>query len=281
MAKENLKLINDLQKLVKEGETKLDDDFVSKYKIDKLKNLKFRNLEIDENFWGNYVVKIIDEDRDLDGNEISENKQLLKKLKSLSDNDVDEIELDVLVKMNILTPATRIRVGNFSLKSKESILDWNISDDCYKISIFDEEKNIDNLWTDEAITKNRILDVLHDFEFNDEIYKKNSETKLNSLLEKHFKTYFENIKKSSTSNKGLIDLVIGENNDFGIEMKLARELKKTDQCDRAVGQFNRYSEEFEDEFLIVVFGTLEEKNEKYVKVLRNTTGKAKYYYKET
>ena len=281
MAKENIKLIKELQELLKNGKTKLDDDFVAKYKIDELKNLVFRNIELEENFWGRYVITIIDEENDLDGNDFSENKELVKKLKTLWNNDIYEIEFDFFTKLNIVTPATRLKVGNFLLKAKESLLDWNISDNCYNISIYDDEKNVDDLWTDEAITKDRIIDVLHNFEFNDVIYNKNSETKLNTLLEKYFKKFFENVKKSSNSNKGLIDLVIGENNDFGIEMKLARELKKPDQCDRAVGQFSRYTEEFEDDFLIVVFGTIEEKNEKYVKVLHKKAGKSRYYYKET
>ena len=281
MAKENIKLINDLQKLYKKGEFKLKSDFIKKYKIENLKNLIFRNLKISKSLFGSFSIVIINELDDLNGVKISKNSKLNKRLRELWNSEITEINFSELSKLDISTPAQKIEIGNFHLQLRDPIREWHLNSECYKIKILDSKKNSDNLMKDSNITKEKIISILNDFTFNLNIYTKNNEVKINNLLEKHFRKYFLNVRRSSLSNKGLIDLVIGEDNNFGIEIKLARELLKSNQCDRAIGQHIRYSEEFNDNFLIIIFGTLDEKSEKYVQYFFKKVGKPNYYYKET
>ena len=131
------------------------------------------------------------------------------------------------------------------------------------------------------INTERILDVLKDFTINSKDLSKISELDLNKLLENHFKKYFENIKKGGTSDKGLIDLIVGDLK-YGIELKLARELKKTTQADRALGQIDRYMEKFGANFMVVIAGNDDDKKEKSVQDLikKIRSGKGTYYYLE-
>jgi hypothetical protein len=104
---------------------------------------------------------------------------------------------------------------------------------------------------------------------------------LNKLLEDHFKKYFESVRKGDTTNQGLIDLNIG-NKKFVIELKLARELKKSHQSDRAIGQIERYMKEFTNNFMFVVAGNHEDKQEKYCQILKKKLDECGgfYYYIE-
>jgi len=66
--------------------------------------------------------------------------------------------------------------------------------------------------------------LLQKFDISNSDLEKLSEVKFNALLEKHFKEYIENVRKSDITNQGFIDLNIA--NRILIEIKLSRELKK-------------------------------------------------------
>ena len=104
---------------------------------------------------------------------------------------------------------------------------------------------------------------------------------MNKELEDHFRKYFENVKKGGRSLKGDIDLLLGSNYEYGIELKLAKKLLKSSDCDRAVGQIENYTKDFnKSNFMLIIAGDSEYEYEKNIK---RVSAKAKecncdYYY---
>jgi len=277
-SKENLSAINFLQEQIKKERNLVLSEYLSKVNIDtSILSQRFRNIELRKDFFGNWTISVIDEYADLDGNPISKNKKLVSRLKALWENNQKEIKFKELIDMNIFTPAKELKVQNFKLTNYSLLVNTGY----YNLSLIDKNKNIDGLWLDNMINTERILEVLKDFNIKSKELVKISELDLNKLLENHFKMYFENVKKGGTSDKGLIDLIIGDL-IYGIELKLARELKKTSQADRALGQIDRYIEKFGSNFMVVISGTEDDKKEKSVqdliKKIRNSKGN--YYYLE-
>jgi hypothetical protein len=276
--KENLTAIKFFQDKIKKEENSIPTKELDKLKVDTSQSSQhFRNILLKKDFFGDWLIKVANENLDLDGTPIIDNKKLISRLKALWENDKKEMKFSELKDMNICTPATTLKIHNFKLINN-SIL---FSSGYYDITLIDKNKNIDGLWLDKMINTERILDVLKDYTIKSKDLSKISELDLNKLLESHFKKYFENIKKGGTSDKGLIDLIIGDL-VYGIELKLARELKKTTQADRAIGQIDRYMEKFGANFMVVIAGNEDDKKEKCVqeliKKIRNSKGT--YYYLE-
>jgi hypothetical protein len=276
--KENLIAIKYFQDKYKKSETTILEKEIAKVGVDaSISNQEFRNILLKKDFFGSWVLKLIDSSQDLDGKPISENKKLITRLKALWENNKKEIKFSELRDMNIDTPLTTLKIQNFKL-SNNSLL---ISTGYYDITLVDKSKNIDGLWVDSMINTERILDVLKDFNIEAKDLSKISELDLNKLLETHFKKYFENVKKGGTSDKGLIDLILGDL-IYGIELKLARELKKTTQADRALGQIDRYMEKFNSKFMVIIAGDEDDKKQKSVQDLikKIRSSKGTYYYLE-
>ena len=271
---DNKKIIEKIQLLFKQKKNNLSKNGLKEIGIDPVENqYKVSNLIIEQAFWSDYKITVIDKFRDLDGNLISENIKLLSKIKSLWDVGKKEIKFDDLIALNILTPATELCIGNFRLNT--------ISDTAFGIKLFDKNKSIDSKWIDAVVDSDKVISVLQKFEIKEKELNELSEVKLNKLLEDHFKKYFENVRKGDTTNQGIVDLNIG-NNKFVIELKLARELKKSHQSDRACGQIERYMKEFNTNFMVVVVGNLEDKQEKHGQTLKKKVKDCKgfYYYIE-
>jgi hypothetical protein len=276
--KENLIAIKLLHDRIKNGKDSVSTNELEKAKVDiSLSTQTFRNVLLKKDFFGDWVIRVNNDSLDLNGNPISENKKLISRLKALWENDQKKIKVKELNALNIYSPANTIDIQNFRLTDNSMLVKY----DFYDISLIDKNKNIDGLWIDKMIGTERILDVLNDFSIKSTQIKTISELDLNKLLENHFKKYFENVKKGGTSDKGLIDLIIGDM-IYGIELKLGRELRKTTQADRAIGQIDRYMEKFGANFMVVIAGTQDDKNEKSVqnliKKIRNSKGT--YYYLE-
>ncbi|MFH2140877.1 MAG: hypothetical protein ABIJ97_00540, partial [Bacteroidota bacterium] len=180
------------------------------------------------------------------------------------------------LKYNFIPTLTDFTIENMRLNCEAEyafgIFEYN--NNYYDINIADETKNIDGLYVDSSIDIDLILKVLHDYKYPVKNADKISELELNKQLENHLKKYFVNVKKSGTSNKGLIDLIIGSDLNFGIELKLSKELKKSNQSDRAVGQVERYMEIFKNNFIVIIAGKKEDKQEKYVQdLIKNVKSK--------
>lgn len=262
ISKENIKTVRALQELVRNG-TKIDEKTLTGIGIDTTNKLQdYRNIRVTSDFWNGVKVTVIDDTKDLDGIPIRENKKLILRVKNLYENGIDRILFSELQNLNIWTPAKEIILGNIRLKNYSDGLFFSY--DYYKIEIIDSNKSIDGLWLDRAISRGKILDVLHDFNLSEREFAKMKELDLNKALEHHFKKYFETVKKGRTSKQGLIDLVVGANHDYGIELKIAKELQKAANRQKAIGQIEEYTREFKDNFLLIIAGRSNEKNDKAV-----------------
>lgn len=279
LSEEIIKITKDLQSLIKLGK-KLNEQSLKNIGIDiSIKSQDFNNLRISNDFWNGLKVSVINETNDLDNNPIANNKKLISRVKNLLENDKRTINFSDLIDLNIWTPAKQIRLGNIQLKKNEDIFSTN---DFYEISLINDKKNIDGLWIDSAINSDRILDALHKFDLLEGQLKKMKELDLNKELELHLKKHFETIKKGGTSNQGLIDLIIGSNHNYGIEIKLAKELGKASASQKAIGQIELYTRQFNGNFMVIIAGLSSEKNEKSVlEVIRKAKDcKSLFYFLE-
>ena len=122
---------------------------------------------------------------------------------------------------------------------------------------------------------------MNSFKIQKDVFDNLSEVQLNKELEDHFRKYFENVKKGGRSLKGDIDLLLGSNYEYGIELKLAKKLLQSSSCDRAVGQIENYTKDFnKSNFMLIIAGDSEYEYEKNIK---RVSAKAKecncdYYY---
>jgi len=120
--KENLKLLKELQELVKTGK-KPDEKALKSIGIDPtLKSQEFRNIKITNDFWNGLNVSVIDHKKDLDGNQIAENKKLILRIKNLYENENKKIKITDLTDLNIWTSSKAIEIGNFRLINNSDIL---------------------------------------------------------------------------------------------------------------------------------------------------------------
>jgi hypothetical protein len=241
---------------------------VSEIKFADLKQLGFDtsinkhvigNIKLErDSLFNTYHLSIVDQNQDLDGNPICENSKLMRKILLHWEDGRREIEFSELIDLNIFTPATEIKIGNILLSNYFGI------DSTYDITLIDKEKNIDNKWIDSAVTMRRVIDVLMKFPMD---YSKLqlSELSLNKELENFFKKYFVSIKKSDPSNKGLIDLTIGnDKTKIAIELKLARKIKLAAESQKCRGQIEDYKKQFGSNLILVITGEREDRQEKYL-----------------
>lgn len=274
--KENLKLIKALQSAV--FNSKIDEKVLTSIGIDlKIKQQEFRNIKITYDGWNGLNVSVIDNQKDLDGLPINENKKLITRVKNLLENGTKKINISDLNELNIWKPSKEITIGNIKLKNNSDFL---FTYDYYDIKLIDENKNIDGLWLDNKINTNTILDVLKHYHISGKKLANMSELDLNKELENLFKLHFETVKKGGRSNQGDIDLIIGSHHNYGIELKLARELLKASNFQKAIGQIEMYTRQFKGNFMLIVAGKTTEKNDKAIsEVVRKAKDcNCTYYY---
>ncbi|HEV8283266.1 MAG TPA: hypothetical protein VGQ09_03090 [Chitinophagaceae bacterium] len=279
---ENDKLIKDLHALLLSGK-EVNKNALKNIGIETtLKTQQFRNVKITNDFLNGLTVSVLDNQKDLDGNLISENKKLISRVKNLFENGTKKINTSELTELNIWDPAKEIILGNLMLSSPDFLDSLFSSSNYYNIQLIDENKNIDGLWIDSVITKDKILEVLHKFDLTIKQLSQMKEMDINKELELHFKKYFETVKKGGRSNQGDIDLILGSKHNYGIELKLAKELSKASASQKAIGQIELYTRQFKGNFMLIVIGLSTEKNEKSVaEVVRKAKDcKCTYYYLE-
>lgn len=274
--KENVKVIKALQSALLKS--KIDEKLLTSIGIDpKIKEQVFRNVKITYGSWDGLNVSVIDNQKDLDGLPINENKKLITRVKNLLENGAKKINISDLNELNIWKPAKEITIGNIKLKNNSDFL---FTYDYYDIKLIDENKNIDGLWLDNKINTNTILDVMKHYHITSRKLSNMSELDLNKELENLFKQHFETVKKGGRSNQGDIDLIIGSNHNYGIELKLARELLKASNFQKAIGQIEMYTRQFKGNFMLIVAGKTSEKNDKSISevVKKAKDCNCTYYY---
>lgn len=150
--------------------------------------------------------------------------------------------------------------------------------------MINKEKNIDNKWLDSAVTRTRVMDTIINFRYDQKMLEL-AEVPLNKELEIFFKKHFESVKKSDTSDKGLIDLTIGnEKSKIAIELKLARKIKLADASQKCRGQIEDYKKQFGSNLILVIAGIKAEKQEKYLQECikkAESLGIKSFYMEET
>jgi hypothetical protein len=245
---------------------------------------KFGNVEISNSFFGGLEIEIIDSKKDLDGNPLSNNKELLQKIKNTLNNGSHQINQEELKEYGVFEIDDELIIGNVKLydeKITNFITSLISSTKTYTIELIDEDRNAGGLWKDDLINKKNVLKVLHSFKIEKSEFDELTEVQLNKRLEQHFRDYFENVKKGGRSLKGDIDLLLGSNYEYGIELKLAKQLLSSSSCDRAVGQIENYTKDFnKSNFMLVIAGDSEYEYEKNIKrvIAKAKDCKCDFYY---
>lgn len=260
MTKENIAAAKYLQQLLTQGNKSYSKSDIEKGGLDSsLKRFEIGNIKIEkDSLFGLYSISVIDNKNDIYGNPISENSDFIHKVRSLWDVGKKEIPFSDVFKFDIFTTASEIRIGNILLSN---YLGFSKS---YEISLIDKERNIDNKWLDNAVNMNRVMDALLKFHYDEKLLAL-AEVPLNKEIEKYFKEHFESVKKSDTSNRGLIDLTIGnEKSKIAIELKLSRKLKLANESQKCRGQIEDYKKQFGSNLILVIAGEKTDRQEKYL-----------------
>jgi hypothetical protein len=261
MTKIETKIFEKLKDLIFSNQ-KIDDEILKKIGVDPTKKIQeFKNIRITNDFWSGLNIQLIDELKDVNGDLIEENKKLVSRVKNLYANGIFKIANTDLAELGLWNPSKIIHLGNLRLKNQSDFL---FNYDYYDIDLVDKNKNVDGLWNDNVITTDRILSALSSFNISQEDLDNMKETSLTSQLEKHLKGFFTTVKKESSSNQGRIDLILGSNQNYGIEVKLAREISKAANCQKAIGQIELYSKQFNGNLMVLIAGKKIEKNDKNV-----------------
>ncbi len=260
MTKENMKDAKYLQQLLierKRDYTKLD---MEKGGLDtSLKKFELGNFRVEKDgLFGLYTISVVDKQKDIYGNPISQNTEFIYRVRSLWEAGKKEIPFSEVFSFDIITPASEIKFGNIQLSNYLGLTK------SYDISLIDKEKNIDNKWLDNSVNINRVMDALLNFHYDENLLAL-AEVPLNKEIEKYFKEHFESVKKSDTSNKGLIDLTIGnEKSKIAIELKLSRKIKLASESQKCRGQIEDYKKQFGSNLILVIAGEKSDRQEKYL-----------------
>lgn len=260
MTKENMKEAKYLQQLLIERKKDYTKSDIEKGGLDtSLKKFELGNFRVEkDSFFGLYTISVIDKQKDIYGNPISQKSEFIHRVRSLWETGKKEIPFSEVFSFDIITPASEIRIGNILLSNYLGLTK------SYDISLIDKEKNIDNKWLNNAVTINRVMDALLNFHYDENLLAL-AEVPLNKEIEKYFKEHFESVKKSDTSNKGLIDLTIGnEKSKIAIELKLSRKIKLASESQKCRGQIEDYKKQFGSNLILVIAGEKTDRQEKYL-----------------
>jgi hypothetical protein len=259
-ANENVKGIKAIQERLIQGKKEIKKSDLEGLGFD-TSNRKFeiRNIKVEKDLlFDTFYFSVSDKQKDLNGNPIGQNTKLLHRIHTLYEAGKREFPFSELHALNILPLPSEIKIGNILLSNYLGI------DKSYDITLIDKEKNIDNKWLDSSVTMTRVLDTLMNFQYDKKMLEL-AEVPLNKELENYFKEHFESVKKSDTSNKGLIDLTIGnEKNKIAIELKLSRKLKQANDSQKCRGQIEDYHKQFGENLILIVAGLKSEMDDKYV-----------------
>ena len=249
--KQDPKAIKQLTKEVLSGKKQLKTSQLQKIGVQiHGANFLVGNVAIEKNILADsYYISSYDPEKDIDGNSIATNKKLQLRIINLFEAGKKSISKKELLDFRIITSATSLEIGNARLTN---ILGLGRS---FDISLADETKTIDGRWKDQGITIKKVIDSLLNFPFGKKQLALN-EVPLNKELENYLKMYFETVKKSDSSKKGLLDLTIGNGKStIAIEMKIARQLAKTGNRNACIGQIGQYHQQFGSNLILLIAGT--------------------------
>ncbi len=240
---QNFYVDNQYRKLITKG---IDKATIERLGLDpSQKEFKIKNIVLNyDSFEGKYYTQLIDEGRDLDYVPFEHNKSLIKKLNSIyyDENKSDHITIDELVDLKVCIKGDWT-IGNFYL-SKVLIGDY------YIIRLEDSDRDGYDKYIDDAITYDTVLETLEEYEreMTPALFKSfSNENAFNKHLGEYFNVRYSNVKKSGRSG-GIPDLILGNNNEVIIELKLGHSLAdKQNLCDSVIGQILRYEDEYFDD----------------------------------
>ncbi|MCX6141861.1 MAG: hypothetical protein NTZ35_01440 [Ignavibacteriales bacterium] len=265
----NRELLRVVQKKYLEGERSISFSEIGKLGIKQTeKTVQIGNLRLKSNsFLEYYSVSLIDEEKDLDGLPIRENKKLFARLLTLWEEGKTRIYFDEMKKLNIYTPKSSFEIKNFRLSS---VGPWRV--DHYGISLIDEKKDPEGKWIDEMTNAKRVLAELESFEPSGDSYKK--ETALEKELFFFFRDRFHTVQRQlyiGGSVKALrIDFDIADGK-IGLELKLAESLLDSTEKQRLIGQMHDYTtKRYKPEnFILVIAGELRLRSDPTISEIRN------------
>lgn len=195
-----------------------------------------------------YSINLIDKNCSLDGIPLKSYDKLLDKIQKIWLHGDESISYEDMMKLNIFTSLSTIKIGNFKLSAA-------LIGSKFIIDLIDSEKDGYGRWNDSAVNTKRVKKALDEYKLSKKNYKSFKETTLNGDLEKHLRKHFDNCSKSRGNQKGIFDLEIGSMN-YVIEIKMASSAKKSSERDRADGQMKRYLSEFKkkENFMMLIAG---------------------------
>lgn len=238
-----------VQKYFIKGKTSLTDGEFAKLRV-KISNGRrdLGNLSIKKGLLGGYNLTLINSKKDLDGILFSEKTDLLRKLISKWDNGTKSISFDEMKKLNIYTPDTTIKVGNFILES------GFLSGSKYEIRLRDTKKDSLGRWIDSEVTISRIITEIKKLEEELKVVK--TEKALQKLIYNHLNKAFHSVSTEVSIGDlktTKIDIEVGKK--IGIELKMAKGLKKSAEFQRTIGQItHEYPKKYEKEKLVLIVG---------------------------
>ena len=197
-------------------------------------NIVIGNLELSKILFSkNYSVNYIDKKRDWKGDLISENKLLEEKVLKLYKQNEEKITRDELLHLKLdLHESTYLIGRNFKLNYEIFLFN-------YYIELVDKQKDGRGRWKTEYIDVRKVRTAIDDYPLTKQFYKNYSEPKLNTELKKHLENYFEKVREQTNNENGRLDIKIGDN-DFVIEIKMAKSLKNKSKYKEAIGQIMDY-----------------------------------------
>lgn len=259
-SKQSIKAINQLNKLLLAKKKQVKTSELVKIGI-KIPSKKFQvnNIELEKNIIADsYYLTVIDGLKDLNGNQIADNKKLQTKVLSNWHAGKNKISKKELLNFGIVSSDQDIDILNLKLSCLFGLTNF------YEIQIIDPNKSGEGQWIESAVSMKRVVDALLEFPYS-KAHLKLNEVSLNKEIETFLKTRFESVTRSTTTNKGLLDLTIGGGKKtIAVEMKLAKQLITSLKSDACIGQLERYMEQFGESLLFLVAGQSADMKNKFV-----------------
>ena len=260
--KQTVKAINQLNKHMLSGKNKTKlSDLIKMGIVVPGKLFYVNNIELDKDVFSDiYFLTVIDGLKDLHGVLIADNIKLQNRILSIIHTGKNKISKKELLDFGIISSGAIIDILNMRLTS---LLGLTKS---YEIQIMDKNKTAEGQWLNSTVTMKKVVDNLLDFPYS-KTHLKLNEVGLNKDIETFLKTRFESVSRSTTTNKGLLDLTIGtESKTIAIEIKLAKQLTTSGKSDACRGQLERYKEQFGSSLLFLVAGKSSDMNNKFVEM---------------
>lgn len=236
------------------------------------------NLRLKRNeFLEYYSISLIDEENDLDGLPIRENRRLFQRLEALWEEGKDEIGFEELKKLNIYTPKSTLLLKNFRLNNFHVLA---ITRDSYSISLIEDDKDPQGKWIDEATNVDRVLIELKTFMASPATRQR--EAAVEKELFAFFRDRFHSVQRQVYIGGGVKALKIDfdfANGRVGLELKLAESLLNSTEKQRLIGQMHDYTtKRYKPEnFILVVAGVAPLRSDPTISEIRSLV-KAKSHF---